>query len=275
MSLKQLPKINAKTTPGVMWDTPAESLSKWDSAVISASSDDATITIYDEIGSDGWSEGITAKRIAAVLRSIGERDVIVSINSPGGDFFEGVAIYNLLREHPYKIIVKVVGMAASAASIIAMAGDDILVAKSGFLFIHNAWAFVVGNRHDLKEASGVLEEFDAAMAGLYADATGINTKKIAKMMDDETWMSGQTAVDKGFATGLLPVDEIAEDTGGGGNSNAALKKVETLLAKQGLPRSERRSLVKQIKGMPGAANVTPSADIVNGLTNLINLLRGN
>lgn len=274
MSLKSLPKINAKAPHGVKWDAPSDAISKWDSSLISASADEATITMYDAIGSDGWSEGVTAKRVAAALRSIGARDVVVSLNSPGGDFFEGIAIYNLLREHPHKVTVKVVGLAASAASIIAMAGDDIQVAKTGFMMIHNAWAVVVGNRHDLVGAAGVLAEFDAAMAGLYADAAGITKESAAKMMDDETWMSGQAALDAGFATGLLSADEITEDAGSDGKSNAALRKIETLLAKQGLPRSERRDLLKQIKGTPSAANVTPSADILSGLSQLTNMLRG-
>jgi len=115
MSLKKLPQINAKAPNGVKWDTHSDAMSKWDSSLISASSDTATITMYDAIGSDGWSEGVTAKRISAALRSIGDRDVTVSLNSPGGDFFEGIAIYNLLREHPFKVTVKVVGLAASAA----------------------------------------------------------------------------------------------------------------------------------------------------------------
>lgn len=262
MSLKQLPKINAKNISGVKWDTPSDALSKWDASVISAQSGDNVIKIYEQIGSDGWSEGMTSKRIAGILRSIGSQDVTVSINSPGGDFFEGIAIYNILREHPHKVTVKVVGLAASAASVIAMAGDDIHIAKTAFLMIHNAWAFVIGNRHDMVDASDVLGEFDGAMSGLYADITGMSNKATAQMMDDETWISGQNAIDLGFANTLLSEDDISESNNDEGNTNAAVKKMDILLAKQGLPRSERRELIKQIKGTPNAArNVTPSADI--------------
>jgi ATP-dependent protease ClpP protease subunit len=273
MSLKKLPKINAKAAPaGVRWDAPSDAMSKWDSSLISAASDDATITMYDAIGSDGWSEGVTAKRVAAALRAIGSKDITVSLNSPGGDFFEGIAIYNLLREHPHKVTVKVVGLAASAASLIAMSGDDIQVAKTGFLMIHNAWVFAIGNRHDLRDAADTLDEFDGVMADLYADAAGITKAKAAKMMDDETWMSGQAAVDSGFATGLLSADDVVFDAGVD-KSNAAVKKIDTLLAKQGLPRSERRSLIKEIKGTPNAATVTPSADI-HELLNLTEFIKG-
>ena len=265
MSLKPLPKIQCKApAKSIRWDTPAGAMTRWD-ASISARSDDATITIYDAIGSDGWSDsGVTAKRISAALRSIGDRDVTVSINSPGGDFFEGLAIYNLLREHPHKVTVKVVGLAASAASIIAMAGDEVQVAKSGFMMIHNAWAFVVGNKEDMWGAADILDGFDKAMADLYATATGIDANKISTMMDSETWMSGQDAVDQGFATGLLSADEVVEGDGDKG-AVAAVRKIDNILAKQGMRRAERKDLLNQIKGgTPGAAaTVMPGADLEN------------
>lgn len=246
-------------------------MTRWDTS-ISAKSDDATITIYDAIGSDGWSDsGVTAKRVSAALRAIGEREITVSINSPGGDFFEGLAIYNLLREHPHKVVVKVVGLAASAASVIAMAGDEVQVAKSGFLMIHNAWAFVVGNKEDMWGAADILDGFDKAMADLYATATGMDSKKIAELMDAETWMSGQSAVDQGFATGLLPADEVVESDDSKG-SMAAVRKIDNILAKQGVSRAERKDLLNQIKGgTPGAAaTVMPGADLGEAAWTLIN-----
>lgn len=275
MSLKKLPQINAKAPHGVNFDAPSDALARWDSSVAAAKSDSATITMYDAIGEDPWSDGgVTAKRVAAALRSIGDREVTVSINSPGGDFFEGIAIYNLLREHPHKVTVKVVGLAASAASIIAMAGDEIQVARSGFLMIHNAWAVVIGNRNDLTDAAEVMAGFDDAMADLYAQAAGISKATAARMMDEETWLTGPEAVGAGFATSLLPADEVAEENTSAGRSKAAIRKVETLLAKQGLPRSERRDLLRQIKGMPGAAHVTPSADIIEAIRSLTKTYRG-
>ena len=212
MSLRQLPKIQAKAPLGLQWDTRSDVISKWDSSLVSAESKDATITMYDSIGSDGWTEGVTAKRVAAALRSIGERDVTVSINSPGGDFFEGIAIYNLLREHPYNVTIKVVGLAASAASVIAMAGDNIQIAKTGFLMIHNAWVFAIGNRHDLRAAAEVLDEFDAAMAGLYSDVSGKTVSEIVALLDAESWISGESAIEMGFATSLLDSDQITADS---------------------------------------------------------------
>ena len=134
MSLKQLPRIEAIAPAKICaFEQDVRTLDRWNANVITNDASDNTISVLDVIGADYISgEGVTAKRIAAALRSIGNKDVIVNINSPGGDFFEGVAIYNLLREHPAKVTVQVLGLAASAASIIAMAGDEILIAKSAF-----------------------------------------------------------------------------------------------------------------------------------------------
>ena len=273
MSLRSLPKINAKAPTGVQWDTRSDVLSKWDNSLVSAESKDATITMYDNIGSDGWSEGVTAKRISAALRSIGDRDVKVVINSPGGDFFEGIAIYNILREHPHKVTVQVVGLAASAAAIVAMAGDEVQIAKTAYLMIHNAWVFAIGNRHDLREAASVLDIFDNTMAGLYSDVSGMSKKEVITLLDNETFMTGEEAIEMGFATSLLDSDKIAVDKTD--DTNATVRKVDTLLAKQGIPRSERRELLKELKGTQNAALVTPSADLLLQAQLFTQTLRGN
>lgn len=276
MSLRKLPSINALAPiEGLRWDAPSDAIGRWEAGVRGAASDD-TITMYDVIGSDGWTEGVTAKRVSAALRSIGSRDVTVSINSPGGDYFEGLAIYNLLREHPHKVTVKVVGLAASAASVIAMAGDEIQVARSGFLMVHNAWSVVIGNRHDLRAAAEVMDQFDASMAALYSQASGITEAAAAAIMDAETWMTGQAAVDAGFATSLLGADEVLDEQETKNMALVAKHRVDSMLAKQGMPRSERRALLEQLKGThnaaPGATH-DAGTDWITGVRQAIATLR--
>jgi ATP-dependent Clp protease protease subunit len=122
-------------------------LEKWsaDAAGIRAvESGDNVITMFGTIGEDYWSGGgITAKTVTAQLRAIGDRPVEVQINSPGGDMFEGIAIYNVLREHAQEVTIKIMGMAASAASVIAMAGDTVEIGAASFLMIHNCWVVAV------------------------------------------------------------------------------------------------------------------------------------
>ena len=240
---------------GVRSELSPRALDKWNpaiQAVVENTSD--TITIYGVIGEDWYGEGVTLKRIDAALRTIGERDVTVYINSPGGDMFEGIAIYNRLREHSHKVTTKVLGMAASAASVIYLAGSDRQVATSAFLMIHNCWTFLAGNRHYLREVADDMEEFDAAMSDLYAETSGQPVADMAEMMDDETFIRGKRAVELGLATGLLGADEVTERTTPESQQNNALKAMDIALAKAGLPRSQRRELFANFKsGMPSAA----------------------
>ena len=125
MSLRNLPGAEFERPQAYQGDARSDVLEKW--RPMAAEADDAaTISVYDVIGQDWWTgEGVTAKRVAGALRAIGKKPVTVNVNSPGGDMFEGLAIYNLLREHPAEVTVRVMGLAASAASIIAMACDRI------------------------------------------------------------------------------------------------------------------------------------------------------
>jgi ATP-dependent Clp protease protease subunit len=251
----KLPELPHLKTKAMHSDTPASALARWQPTIHAAHEGD--INIYSSVGDYG-DGGMTAKIVSAVLRNKKDKDVYVNINSPGGDFFEGVAIYNLLREYKGSVRVRVVGMAASAASIIAMAGDEVEIAESAFLMIHNAWTVAIGNKEDMTEVAAMLEKFDESMNGLYAKRTGMEAKAIAKMMDNETWLSGKDSVEMGFADRLLASDMVekeAEDT-----KSSALRTVDVALAKEGMPRSKRRELLKEITGTPSAAQVMPSAD---------------
>lgn len=250
MTTRTLPTIAnpaASRPQNLAFEPSAEALARFNGGLQAAANDDNTISIYDVIGSDGWSEGITAKRVAGALRAIGSRDVVVNINSPGGDVFEGIAIYNLLRDHPHNVTVRVVGLAASAASLIAMAGDEIQMARSGFMMIHNVWVIAMGNRHDLRAAAEWIEPFDDALADVYAARTGGDKAVMAALMDKETWLSGAQAIDQGFADDYMPADQVEEKEPE--NPDAfALRRVENIMARQGVPRSERYNLLSAIRG---------------------------
>lgn len=232
-------------------------LDRWDSGIRAAANDDEdrSISVYDVIGYDYWTgEGVTAKRIAGALRALGKGPVTVNINSPGGDLFEGLAIYNLLREHAGEVTVKVLSLAASAASIVAMAGDKVQVARAGFLMVHNAWVVAIGNRHDLRDVAATLEPFDAAMADIYAARTGKDAKAMAKLMDAETWIGGSAAIDQGFADELLPSDQVGAD--GEKAKASAVRRIESALRASGLPKSEAVRLLHDFKSSLRAGGAT-------------------
>ena len=261
MTKKQLPAAPAgRPCAGVTCEPLPSALDRWNGGLKAAASDDNTISVFDVIGQDYWGEGVTAKRIAGALRSMNGADVTVNINSPGGDMFEGLTIYNLLREYQGKVTVKVLGLAASAASIIAMAGDEIQIGRGAFLMIHNCWVIALGNRHDFAAMAEYLEPFDNAMADIYSARSGLDSDAVKQMMDGETYIGGSDAIEKGLADGLLSSDSVTSDDE---SPAAALRKLDSLLAKANTPRSERRKLLKALTGnTPGAVTDptgTPSA----------------
>ncbi|VVD74599.1 peptidase [Pandoraea aquatica] len=279
MSLLKLPEIRADHRLNTaQYEVRPDALEKWEPGVHAAAGDDAaSISIYDSIGDNWEGTGVTAKRISAALRNIGARDLTVNVNSPGGDFFEGVAIYNLLREHKAKVTVNVMGIAASAASVIAMAGDEILMGDGAFLMIHNAWTVAIGNRHDIAQAAEVLAPFDAAMAKVYSQRAGITQEAAAALMDKETWIGAEQAVADGFATGLLDSAQVAKDTTSGGRKALAL--IEASMARAGYSRGARRDALKALfDGTPSAAanNAMPGAgeDVAASLQTLLKTIKG-
>ncbi|GLC92323.1 ATP-dependent Clp protease proteolytic subunit [Cupriavidus sp. TA19] len=253
MSIKTLPGIPAgRPSASVSSHLQPRALDRWDTGVRAAAESDAdrTISVYDVIGYDYWSgDGVTAKRIAGALRSMGAGPVTVNVNSPGGDMFEGLSIYNLLREHDGEVTVKVLGLAASAASIIAMAGDKVQISRAGFLMIHNAWVLAVGNRHDLTEIAATLKPFDDAMGSIYSARTGKDTKAVAKLMDAETWISGQTAIDDGFADEFLPSDQVKK--GDAKAQASAVRRIEAALRSSGMPKNDAMRLISEFKSGQG------------------------
>lgn len=273
-------KINARARPNAL-PVPADRrisafsplpvLDRWgeDAAGIRPSAleqGDNVITMFDVIGEDWWTGGgVTAKKVAAQLRAIGDRPIEVQVNSGGGDMFEGLAIYNLLREHPQEITVKVMGMAASAASVIAMAGDNVEIGAASFLMIHNCWVCACGNRHDMTEVADFLAPFDQAMADVYAQRSQQTAEACAAWMDAETWMSGSIAIERGFADALLAADQVKVDEKAKAADREAneVRAMELTLISSGMTRAQARARIKSIKGTPGAAQdtvVTPGAD---------------
>lgn len=253
MTIRNLPEAKTFKRPqNFQWDAPTDVLARWAETPQAADTSDATtITMFEVIGEDFWTGGgVTAKRVSAALRSIGDKDVTVKINSPGGDMFEGIAIYNLLRKHPAKVTVEVMGWAASAASIIAMAGDDIRMGLGTFMMVHNAWGGVIGNRHDMRDAAEMFEGFDSAIADIYEARTGQKRDKITDLMDAETFMGPKDAVALGFADVVddgisMPDDDDAKNEGA--RPLNAVRQLEAILAQQGMSRGERRSFIQDVK----------------------------
>ena len=162
---------------------------------------DADIYIYDEIGF--W--GVTAKQFVSDLNALGNiTHINLHINSPGGDVFEGIAIFNALKNHGASITVYVDGVAASMASVIAMVGDPIIMPENAFMMIHKPWGVSGGDADDMRDYADLLDKVESVLLPAYAQKTGKTTDEIAAMLADETWMSGAECLAHGFADQVTP-----------------------------------------------------------------------
>lgn len=155
----------------------------------------ADVYIYDEIG----YYGVSASEFAQELDKTNASTINLRINSPGGDVFDGVAIYNALKAHPATVAVTVDGLAASAASYIAMAGDTIAMARGAEMMIHEASGICIGNAVDMRDLAERLDKIGDKIAGFYAERAGGNVTDWRERMMAETWYNGEEAVAAGLA----------------------------------------------------------------------------
>ena len=158
----------------------------------------AEIFIYEDIG-ESWLGGLSAKRFNDELNAIGKMDTInVRINSDGGSVFDGVAIQNSLRKNSARVEVDIDGIAASIASIIAMAGDEIRIADNGFMMIHDPWIVAGGGADDLRKTADLLVKVRDTLVDTYVRRTGVDADTVSELMAAETWMDSTEAKELGF-----------------------------------------------------------------------------
>jgi ATP-dependent protease ClpP protease subunit len=278
-----MPEVRAfQPTDAISWETPEPAIQAFDRSLQAAVEDDeAVISIYGMIGYDPFADQDNSeRRIAAALRKVGKRDVTVNLNSPGGNFFSGVAIYNLFRAHPAKVIVNVVGLAGSAASVIAMAGDEILMADGAFMMVHNAAGLVLGNKFDMRDAAEMFADADDAMAEIYAARAGVDKTEAAAWMDrrrgEGTMFSAAAAIERGLADKKMDASavKIAADAS---KEIPAERIVErALMVACHKSRGEARGIITNLKGSkPGAApDAKPDAgDLTATYRRMIETLR--
>ena len=170
----------------------------------------ADIYIYDEIG--GW--GISARRFTEDLISLGNLSHInLHIHSPGGEVFDGIAIYNQLKNHSATITVYIDGLAASMASVIAMVGDTVIMPKNAMMMIHKPWGLSWGDANDMREYADLLDKLENVLIPAYVAKTGKTTEEITAMLEQETWLDGDECVEHGFADKVIePVKAMASLT---------------------------------------------------------------
>ncbi len=173
---------------------------------IKAQNGHAELTIYDEIG--GW--GITAKQFARDLQALGKVSSITArIHSPGGDVFEGMAIYNIIKGHPAQKVCHIDGLAASMASVIAMAFDEVIMPANAMMMVHKPWGGTLGDADDMRKYADLLDKVEGNLVGAYAQKTGLSDDELHALLAEETWLTGSEALEKGFADTVTDPLQIA------------------------------------------------------------------
>lgn len=166
---------------------------------INAKGKRAEILLYDNIG-EGLFGGISAQGFMDELKGHASVNAIdLRLNSGGGDVFDGLAIHNALVRHPARVTTHVDGLAASIASVIAMAGDEIRMADNAMMMIHDPWTWAMGSAEELRKQAGTLDKIRDTLLATYTGRTGADQAEISGMMTAETWMDAQEAVSRGFA----------------------------------------------------------------------------
>ncbi|PKG23940.1 head maturation protease, ClpP-related [Niallia nealsonii] len=190
-----------------------------------AKEDMSSLTIYGDIGESWWGDSISASQIERALKDIQSDTIHVHLNSGGGDVFDGIAIYNQLKNHSAKIVIHVEGLAASAASLILMAADEAIIYTGAMVMIHEASTGVWGTKADIKKTLNALEGIDKSLADIYMTRFQGERAEVEKMIENETWFTAGEAVDIGLADIVdekeaEPVEEDPEEF-----KNSVLEKI--------------------------------------------------
>jgi ATP-dependent protease ClpP protease subunit len=212
---------------------------------------ETTVTLYDEIGAFGAG----SKEFLADLGKLSGQHIHLRINSPGGSVIEGTAIYNALRRHEGGLTVHIDAMAASMASVIAMAGQPVYMADNALLMIHNPWTVSMGESKDLRKEADLLDKLKVNLRNAYVRKTGMEADRIAEMMDAETWLDAVEAVALGFA------DAIEEGVAAAATATPAQLRARFDKFAQGMTQPETQEpTAPEVIEEPAATVVSESAD---------------
>lgn len=175
--------------------------------ITNAAGTESTLYVYDEIVGDDWAAewggGVSSKQFIETLNALAAPVINLRINSPGGDVFAARTMETAIKNHASKVVAHIDGLAASAASILAIAADEVLIAPGAFFMIHNASMLTWGNKEELAQKIDVLTKVDDSLADTYVTKTGQDKNKISEMMKNETWIGAADAVEQGFADSVM------------------------------------------------------------------------
>ena len=198
----------------------------WYSIKAESSNEVADIYIFDEIG----AYGITAQGFIEEIKAYKDVPINLHINCIGGDVFEGMAIYNVIRKRTAKTTIYIEGIAASMGSVIALAGDEVIMAENSLFMIHNAWGGAMGEANDMRKTAALLEKISGEIADIYMKKTRLPYNKVKEMMDEETWLSADEAFNLGFVDSISDAIKVAAKYDVSKFKNITDKEIQTKLS---------------------------------------------
>lgn len=219
--------------------------------------DGRTLFLNGEISDETWyGDEVTPKMFKDELLS-GEGDIVVWINSPGGDVFAAAQIYNMLMDYKGNVTVKIDGLAASAASVIAMAGTEVLMSPVAMMMIHNPATIAIGDSAEMKKAIEMLDEVKESIINAYEIKSGLSRSRISHLMDAESWFNAKKAVELGFADKILfSKEDEEEETDGNEEEEKQLQMEAVLFSRKAvtnsllsklIPKPEKRTPVELLE----------------------------
>ena len=198
-----------------------------------------TLTIDGVIAEESWFDDDVTPRLFREQLNAGTGDIVIYVNSPGGDCVAASQIYTMLMEYKGRVTVKIDGIAASAASVIAMAGTEVLMAPTALLMVHNPLTVAIGDTEEMQKAIAMLDEVKESIITSYELKTGMSRAKLAHLMDAETWMNAQKAIELGFADGIL-TREVGVPDGIPINSYQFSRRAVTNSLLRKIPKTEHK-----------------------------------
>ena len=206
-----------------------------------------TLVLNGEISDETWYGDEVTPALFRKELDAGTGDITVWINSPGGDVFAAARIYNMLMEYKGDVRVKVDALAASAASVIAMAGTEVLMSPVGMMMIHNPMTIAIGDSKEMQRAGEMLDEVKESIMNAYEIKTGMSRARISRLMDAESWFNARKAVELGFADGVLCGDDTVRGTEPEGVMFSRMAVTNSLLSKLVPKETEKRVPVEQLE----------------------------
>ena len=207
------------------------------------------LTLSGVIAEESWfDDEVTPKIFRDELMS-GEGDITVWINSPGGDCIAAAQIYNMLLEYKGNVTIKIDGIAASAASVVAMAGNKVIMSPVSMLMIHNPMTMAAGDTTEMKKAISMLTEVKESIINAYELKTGMSRDKIAKLMDAETWMDANKAVELGFADEILSRESSLKPSAMMYSENVVSRKLWNKISAKYRPKEQGRTVAALLRSL--------------------------